>query len=387
MGLLDGNPSYAQGYDEPDDEGIELLGELFDTLTRYVVFPSRPAAIAATLWATATHAQTSWEHATRLVIKSPVKRCGKSRLLDLLAELCNDVLITVNVSAAALARSISEERPPTILVDEGDTVFGRRRGDRAENAEDLRGILNAGHGRNRPYLRWSNTRNMLETCPTFAMAAIAGIGDLPDTIEDRAVVITMRWRGPGEQVEQFRRRTIPALHVLRGQLHGWAQNHVGELGGAEPKLPVEDRAADVWEPLVAVADLAGGPWPGWARDACRMLTTAAADDADGSFGERLLADLQVVFDEHTTLGTVTIIDRLTELDEAPWADYYGRRITDRDIAKLLRPYGIRSRQVWADGANRKGYHRDDLYDAWQRYAPPACAPPAAGSSGSPKPAG
>ena len=66
------------------------------------------------------------EHATRLVITAPEKRCGKSRLLDIIEATCHKPLITVNVSPAALVRSIGETDPPTLLLDEADTVFGRK---------------------------------------------------------------------------------------------------------------------------------------------------------------------------------------------------------------------------------------------------------------------
>jgi len=84
--------------------------------------------------------------------------------------------------------------PPTRLVDEADTIFGPK----ADANENLRGLLNAGHQRNRPAKRYDAASNRVESIPTFAMAALAGIGAMPDTIEDRAVVIRMRRRAPGE---------------------------------------------------------------------------------------------------------------------------------------------------------------------------------------------
>jgi hypothetical protein len=352
-------------------DGGAVLEEVFGILERYVAFPSGEAAVAVTLWVAASHAQSAWEHATRLAIKSPVKRCGKSRLLDLLEALCHNPLLTVNISPAALVRSIGESDPPTVLVDEADTVFGKRRGERSDQAEDLRGILNAGHQRGRPYIRWDPAARQAERCPTYAMAALAGIGDLPDTIEDRAVVVAMRRRALGEHVAPLRRRNLPALAELRDRLHGFVGDHLAELETAMPAMPVEDRTADVWEPLVAVADLAGGGWPTLARDACRRMTADAAQADDGSLGERLLRDLRAVFGDAQALWTATIIEQLAELDEAPWGDYYGQRVTDRAIAKLLRPYGVRSRTVRLGAETRKGYHREDLADAWQRYSTPA----------------
>src|SRR5215472_5804718 len=207
--------------------GARLLGELHQALTKYVVLPSPEAADAVVLWIAATHAAPAWEHATRLVIKSPEKRCGKSRLLDVIEATCHKPLITVSISPAALVRSIGDEDPPTILLDEADTVFGAKVKD---NNEDLRGIINAGHGRNRPYKRWDITTRKVENCPTFAMAALAGIGSMPDTIEDRAVIVTMRRRAAGETVAPFRvKRDRPALEGLRDHLHQWVDSRRGDL--------------------------------------------------------------------------------------------------------------------------------------------------------------
>jgi hypothetical protein len=204
-------------------DGAALLDEVHAELTAYVAFPSPESAVAVTLFIGATHAQTAAEHATRLVVKSPLRRCGKTRLLEVCRETVHNALPTANISAAALARSISEDDPPTLLLDEADTVFGKRKGELREGAEDVRGILNAGHSRGWPYRRWNANRNTAESCPTFAMAVIAGIGDMPDTIEDRAVVISMRRRAAVEQVRSWRsRRAVPALRELRGRLHDWS---------------------------------------------------------------------------------------------------------------------------------------------------------------------
>ena len=353
---------------EPAD-GAALLDELHAAFVRYVVLPSAEAVDAVTLWTAATHAQPAWEHATRLDATSPEKRCGKSRLLDVIEATCHAPLITVNISAAALARSVGAD-PPTLILDEADTVFGKGiKGD--EKAETLRGLINAGHQRNRPYIRWDAAARRPESCPTFAMAALAGIGSLPDTITDRAVVIRMRRRAPGETVAAFRiRRDTPPLHDLRARLGAWIRPHLEELQAAMPDLPVDDRAADNWTPLSAVADLAGGSWPGRARKAAEVLTAGADNDAAAaSLSLRLLADLRTVFGAARCLHTATILERLHKLEEAPWRDYYGRPFNDRDLAAKLRPYEVTSRDVReaGTGPNRKGYHTDDLADVWSRY--------------------
>jgi hypothetical protein len=271
----------------------------------------------------------------------------------------------VNISPAALVRSIGDD-PPTLLLDEADTVFGPKAGD---GHEDLRGILNAGHSRNRPYIRWDMLARKPENCSTFAMAALAGIGALPDTITDRAVVVAMRRRAPGETVARYRdRRDGGPLKELGGRLGAWVRAHLDELREAEPDMPVEDRAADTWEPLIAVADLAGGDWPARARKAAIALT--AEDDTDTTLGARLLADLRDVFGVADAMHGETILTALHKISEAPWGDYFGRPMNARDMAKLLKPYGVSSTDVKLDGVNRKGYRRDHLHDPWTRYLPP-----------------
>ena len=189
--------------------------------------------MAVALWIAATHAQAAWQHAPRLVIRAPVKRCGKSRLLDMVEGTCHNPLITVNASPAAVYRAIGTDTPPTLLVDEADATFGKAlKGD--ERTEHLRGILNAGFGRDRPYVRYDVAQRRNIPTPTFAMAVIAGIGDMPDTIEDRAVAFTMRRKAPGETVAPFRhRRDRCAVSSVAGQLARWLGKHLAELERAE----------------------------------------------------------------------------------------------------------------------------------------------------------
>jgi hypothetical protein len=354
-------------------DGTVVLDEVHGILTRYVVFPSPEAADAVALYAAATHAQRSMEFAPRMVIKSPVKRCGKSRLLDVLLQLVRNPLATADISAAALVRSVSKDDPPTIMLDEADAIFGKAlKGD--EKAEHLRGILNAGFGRDRPYKRWDVASRQVEDCPTFSMAIVAGIGSMPDTIEDRAVIITLRRKAPHESVQKYRtRKDKPVVTAVGDRLAAWAGPHADKLGDAEPDMPpgLNDRAEDVWEALLAVADLAGGTWPARARAAARILSAEAEDSADGGLSLRLLADLRTAFGDTDKLSTESIIGKLCDIEESPWASFRDRkdpRVTARDIADMLRPYKIRSKTVRIGESTPRGYEREAFRDAWERYA-------------------
>jgi hypothetical protein len=353
-------------------EGADLLTEVRSAVARYVVMPSEEALDAVTLWIAATHLQPAWQHAPRLAVVGPAKRCGKSRLLDVLHDTVHDPFITVNSTPAAIFRSITAE-PPTLLVDEADTIFGSPKA--AERNEEMRGLLNSGHQRNRPTTRVTGPDHRPVKFRTFAMAALAGIGDLPDTIMDRAVVIRMRRRAPGESVLPFRsRRDTPLLNALRDRLDAWLVPLLDRAAQAEPAMPVEDRAADTWEPLVAVADLAGGDWPRRARAACRAMTaTEEGRDQDTGLTTRVLADIRAVFTacgNPALLPTEHLLTALNADPEAPWREHGPAGLTARGLQILLKDYGIRSaNHRFHDRTQRRGYTRHDFTDAWTRYCP------------------
>ncbi|MGP3922502.1 DUF3631 domain-containing protein [Streptomyces sp. 8N616] len=352
--------------------GAALLDELREATARYVILPSGEALTAVTLWVAATHLQPALQHAPRLAVVGPAKRCGKSRLLDVITETVHDPLITVNTSPAVVFRAIGED-PPTLLVDEADTIFGSVKA--AEKNEELRGLLNAGHQRNRPALRISGPEHKPQAFPTFAMAALAGIGDLPDTIMDRAVVIRMQRRKEGERVEQFRsRRDIPSLHAVRDRLTAWLRPLVDTAAELVPVMPVKDGAADTWEPLVIVAELAGGSWPEQARAACvAMCAAEVGQDDEGNLKTRLLQDIRCVFarrEDPDILRTCDLLQELNDDREAPWAEYGTNGLTPRHLGLLLKDFGIKSATHRFEGGRQaKGFARARFTDAWARYCP------------------
>jgi hypothetical protein len=349
------------------DDGADLLDDLLATFKRYVALPDHHCAVAVTLWTATTHALPAFEFAPRLVATSPQKRCGKTRLLDIIGGTCHKPLSTVDATVAAVFRSLGGEHPPTLLIDEADAIFGSKKV--AEQNEDLRKLLNSGHQRGAAALRCVGPLQIPTLFNTFAMAVLAGIGSMPDTITDRAINITMRRRSHGEKVAQFRsRRDGPKLATLRERLAAWAGSHIDELAKAEPDMPVEDRAADTWEPLIAIADAVGGDWPKAGRAACRALTASAADaDAAADLGTLLLTDIKAIF---ATAGQVflssnVLIRALRAVEESPWADF---ELTASKLAKRLRPFDVRP----GHNATKtmRGYSVTSFRDAFQRYLRP-----------------
>ncbi|PNE36864.1 DUF3631 domain-containing protein [Streptomyces noursei] len=356
---------------EAAGDGAALLDELRAAIGKYVVLPSQEALTAVTLWVAATHIQTALQHAPRLAVMSATKGCGKSRVLDVLYETVHDPMMTVNTSPAVIFRTIGKI-PPTLLVDEADTIFGPKA---SGDSEILRGLLNAGHQRNRPAWRISGPEHKPTPFPTFAMAAIAGIGDLPDTITDRSVVLRIQKRKPGEKVAPFRSRyAAPELNALRGRLAAWLGPLRSTAARMVPQMPVEDRAADTWEPLVIIADLAGGHWPAQARAACVAMTRfEAVQDEQTNVKVRLLRDIHRIFERANNpeaLSSQDLVAALIQDADAPWAEHGNKGLNAHHLGFLLRDFDIRPANYrFAGGRQAKAYTRNRFLDAWARHCP------------------
>lgn len=357
----------------PADDAAPLLNEVRAFIRRFCVFPSDHCLTAVTLWAAHAHMVEHFHTTPRLAALSAEPESGKTRVLEVLDLLVPAPLFTLNASPAAVFRTLANGQI-TLLFDEVDAIWSKRGKD--DNHEDLRALLNAGYKVGATIPRCTGPKHDVQLFKVFCAVALAGIGDLPDTIMSRSLIIRMRRRAPHERVEEFRtRKNAPEGHEIRDRLAAWAESAGNAAGLAWPKMPpgVTDRSAEIWEPLLAVADAAGGDWPEAARTACVELCKAAADRRV-SLGIRLLGDLKTIFGDADALYTSTILERLTagtDLDaDAPWGELRGKPLAVRGLASMLKQYGIQSSKVREPlGAAKQGYRRDDLWDAWQRYLP------------------
>jgi hypothetical protein len=358
-------------------DGAEMLGQVEDFLARFVVYPSEHARVAHVLWIAHAHAIGQWDSTPRIAFLSPEPGSGKTRALEVTELLVPRPVLAVNCTSAFLFRRVADpEGLPTILFDEIDTVFGPRA--KSEN-EDIRGLLNAGHRKGAVAGRCVVKGKRIETeeLPAYAAVALAGLDDLPDTLMSRSVVIRMRRRAPDEPIQPFRRRERELeAEALREALAVFAQTIPPE---AWPEMPpgIADRNADVWEALLAVADVAGGDWPARARVSAVTHVTAAMGGTP-SLGVRLLADLRTVFGDRDHVLSVEILEALNGMDDAPWGDLRGRPLDARGLSRRLAKYGVERHTVRIGVVTGKGYSRADLSDPWSRYLEPICDPVTAG---------
>jgi hypothetical protein len=352
-------------------EGADLLSRLADFLACYVAFPSPEARDAVALWIVHAYAIVCFESTPRLALLSAEKQSGKTRTLEVIELLLFNAKHASNLTPAALFRLVGSEESCTLLFDEVDVFFGNR----AKEHEELRGLLNAGHRRGAMAYRCVGepSKMRVEEFPAFCPVALAGIGDLPDTILDRAILIAMRRRAPGEAVQSFRRREVqPQAEEIRDWIRDWCDHHQIELEAARPMMPVgiTDRPADTWEPLLAIADVAGEEWPERARRAAVRLNEER-QAADPSLGVRLLADTRTVFavKEVDRLASGVLVEALVALEESPWGDIRGKALEARSLARRLAPYKIRPKVVRIGESTPHGYDLGDFIDAWERYLP------------------
>jgi hypothetical protein len=348
-------------------DGAALFDEVYDFLGRFVAYPSESAHVAHTLWIAHCWLMDHWESTPRIAFLSPEPGSGKSRALEVTEALVPRPIHAVNTTSAYLFRKVSDDAgPPTILYDEIDTVFGPK----AKEHEEVRGMLNAGHRRGAVAGRCT-VRNgvvLTEELPAYCAVALAGLNDLPETIESRSVIIRMKRRAPTEYVEPWRHRiNAPQGWPIRDRLEHWSAVS-GELL-TWPTMPhgIEDRNADVWEALIAVAELAGGDWPQRARVASVSLVSDASDTKT-SLGVTLLADLRLVFGDHDVMATETILGKLRAFEDAPWGDLRGKPLDARGLSFRLKRYGVHPQTVRTSvNSTARGYRRADLADVWDRY--------------------
>jgi hypothetical protein len=338
--------------------GETLLNELTATLRRHVVMEDGAAEVAA-LWAMHTHALDAFSISPRLAITSPVMRCGKTTLLDVLSVLVPNPTATVNTTAAALFHLIDTmTQPPTLLIDEADTFISKN--------VDLRGILNSGYRRNTARVLRADV-----SYSTWAPAAIAMIGCLPSTLEDRSILVRLERRRADEVIVPFRHDQTPGLDRLAGMAARWAADNLERLKAADPKVPnvFENREADNWRPMLAIADIAGGEWPMRARQIAESLTVLNRG-SEQSAGVMVLDDIFTIFTNRSaeSLTSEQLVTALAQMETRPWSEWIGATpITKTALAGLLAPFRIAPIEMRIGPKVLRGYRIEQFDDAFARY--------------------
>ncbi|MEW5918222.1 MAG: DUF3631 domain-containing protein [Gemmatimonadota bacterium] len=359
-----------------------LLESLARKLQEYVVLGTHQLW-AIVLWIVHTWCLEAADVTPYLWVHSATRECGKTTLLDLLAQLAFRAERADGITAAALYRRI-DRLAPTMLLDELDVQL------KMESGEALRGVLNSGYTRSGSYVVCVARGKVYEEqkFKTFCPKVLAGIGRLWDTVVSRSIPIRLE-RATNVQKAALRRMRLDRIAAecepLRRQMMRWAVDHVTALRDSDPFVPSQlgSRQADVWRPLLGIADAAGEPFPKIAQAASLGLQGLSGEDGD--WGILLLEDLRSLAYSSSTsvtpsqngkhksgLATRAILEHLHNLDERPWPEYSrGRPIKERGLASLLGRFSMKSQTIrlGAD-VTAKGYPLDGLMSAFERYLPP-----------------
>jgi hypothetical protein len=358
--------------------GAALLDAIARMLELFVVLPKWAAETLA-LWILHTYAFHLSEVTPYIGIESPEKECGKSTLLMVLSKFVARAAMSSSISPSACFRIIHEVGP-TLLIDQGDTNFRGR--------DDLTGICNGGYTEPTAFVwrmcydplpeeeaaeseadGWSSAGHA-ERYSTWCPKAIATIGALEPTLRSRCIVFGMHRKTGEEECERLKHLDTTEL---KRKCARFVADHAAEMAKAEPEIPegLTNRAADIWEPLFVLADLAGGRWPALAREAAMGLTAQAQGHSPiGS----LLLDIFMAFclAKRDRLFSRELAGLLNHSTERPWAELRkGKPVTETWLAHQLHPYGVMPRTIRVGDQVGRGYVEEDFRQTFKRYIPRA----------------
>ena len=373
---------------EPVD-GATLIADMKGAIKNHVAL-NEHQSLAVTLWVLHAHASEAAEHFPRLHVCSPAKRCGKTTLMRTIQPMVPKPVSTESITISALFRVV-EMKQPTLLIDEVDSFLN--------DNEDMRGLLNAGHARggqsiiNVPVGDGWEPRGFRVSVPTV----IAGIGRIPDTLEDRSITISLRRRLRDEKIERLRSNRTKHLEDLGRRAARWVADHVTSLNDADPALPesLNDREHDNWRPLIAISDAISDELGRQGRAAAEFISNDVASD-DDSAAIMLLADVAAIVKLNNEAEIIILkskvptdqdlikylalygkdttgqdlINDLVKLEDRPWAEWRrGKPLTTTGLARLLKPFRIKPKAEWDAKTSKsvKKYRASEIQEAEVRY--------------------
>jgi putative DNA primase/helicase len=345
--------------------GIELatiLDEVVSLIREHIAL-TEDQAVTVALWIAHCHVHDAANCSPILAIQSPTMRSGKTSLLEIVEQLVPRGNLVSHASVAAIYRFKGQK--PTLLLDEADRYIRHTNG-------DLIAVLNAGHRRDSSkILRTAETRRagvktfMPDVLDAWYPKAIASIGPLPDTVQDRSIVIHLLRKRPDQQTRKVGPQCRNKAVKLNAQLGRWAAEKIRKIetlltAHNVTDLFLDDRAADNWDLMLGIADMAGVVWKDRARAAARTISQQTRDGDQASDVEALLSQIRLVFQgqQCETISAEELAGELVDLD--------GRPLSAKRLASLLKPFGIASRKT----RDCNIYRYADFEDVFARYLPP-----------------
>jgi hypothetical protein len=360
----------------------QILVEVMTALTKYIKM-DEDQAVFCTLWAAHTHAMKAFDYTPYLSISSSDTKCGKTHLMLIIGYFSSTPMNCTTISVSAMFRAI-EKWQPTLLMDEADNLLAAQ----DDLSDALRGVLNSGHQRGMFAVRSVGQGDNLEPrkFPVFGAKVFTHVKALPDSTMTRAMKIRLKPAGR-RAIPHFRPSKVEKECAgLRAKLEAAIVSLVARLSEMEIDMPEEldGREADICEPLVAIADLAGHGWPDLARSSMIHLSIAGAESGD-SLQKMLITDIRKIFDGEDLhpgdeslakdrcdeISSANLVKRLVDMEERPWAEMprSHKAITQNTLARMLRVYDIQPGHIW-DGDRKttfRCYLRSMFIESWEGF--------------------
>ena len=375
----DGDDKHHFTFKDPEPcpdpvDGAELLDEIADKIRAHVLLQEGDYRKAA-LYVAFTWTIDAFGVAPRLLLWSPEAGAGKTTLMTVLAAMVRRPVPSSNLSTSALFRAI-DAWGPTLLMDEFDRVD-------VEKKRELLSVLNSGHTRSMAFLLRSEPTGSGETWEprrysTWAAIVFARIGRRGDVAADSRCITIKLDRATREEAGKLKRfredRLSDDLADLQRKMARWAADNHGLLRDEDPRMPeaLYNRGADLWRPLVAIADLAGGDWPEGTRS---IAVQAVASPDDPSYRTLALEDCRTVFDTRgeKRIPSKELVAAMRDLEDRPWGTWgkTEKGLNSHGLSGILGNFGIGTKDAKnSEGKNLKHYFRADFEKPWKQYRPP-----------------
>jgi len=355
---------YGEARGDSPGDGAALVQDVEKFISRFAVLP--PGALLPTsVLAIGTHCFDVFETFPYLALLSPEKGCGKTRTTEVLEQIVAQPVRAVCISEAALFRLV-EDKKPTLILDEAEGLTGK-----GERVEAVRSLLNAGNRVGARVPRCVGNSHELHFFSVFCPKIVCAIRVCPETVKDRAIVLPMQRKKPGETVERFiLRRIRPEAQQLRERIEVFTRANKQEIERAYEKLNVtflSDRELENFEPLLAILGVADPSRLAELQAAAELLAEGKREATqEDSLTLRLLTDIRAVWmDTEPKIFSVDLLVRLKAVEDGPWAS--DEKFDPRRLSRLLRPFGVTPQTVQIGKDNRKGYYREHIEAAFERY--------------------
>ena len=350
-------------------EGAALLDDLVALLERYVSLP-KGGAVAVALWTLYTWSFRAFPVSPNLMITAPERGSGKTQLTDLISWMVPRPFPVSDTTASAIFRIIEHEAP-TLLFDEAQGIL--KRGNPDDPTKTI--LLGSFSKRFANVPRTNKDTGEVRMFSTFAPKVLNGLKLAPIILAFTSRCIVVPMTRATRAYPELRDDRDPVGEDIRRQCARWRDDHQSALREADPEMRGRiGRIAQVWRPLLAIADAVGGEWPEKARAAADVLAAFSGTFADGeTLGTMLLADVRAVFKARGNperIKSDDLDDALRDLPERPWESMpkTNKPITREARGRMLRAYGINTKTLRFDGGrDAKGYERAWFADAWSSW--------------------